>query len=176
MTRGPLRDRPHGRNPGYLDVIHVAADQGRHGGWSALDKNCPHVQILGGKYSEFCRPRRSAGCCPRWEFGRRGLRAWPEHGLAKKSRSKIELESASCFSEQHSNLPFLRYSNRLLQIQRACREEFFHFHFLRSQPLFVREIDKRLQHFTVSFDAVRIRVVAEHPLGHGQIFAAKEKR
>src|SRR4029434_10491119 len=68
-----------------------------------------------------------------------------------------------------------RVSFRLLQIQRACREEFFHFHFLRSQPLLVRKVDKRLQHLAVGFDAVRIGVVAEHPLGHGQIFAAKKQ-
>ena len=53
------------RTPRDLRVIHVAAYQGCHGGWSPLDEDCPHLQILGGKYSEFCG-------CENWQIAAQG--------------------------------------------------------------------------------------------------------
>ena len=38
------------------------------------------------------------------------------------------------------------------------------------------EIDERLQHLPVAFDTVRIRVLAEGLLSHGEILAAEEQR
>src|SRR4051812_44430277 len=93
----------------------------------------------------------------------------------KSRRASTVCHAVSLFY-QHSSIPSLQYSNYSSQLERAKGEQLFDCRFLCDQPLLVGEVDERLQHLAIGFDAVRIGIGAEHALSHRQIFFAEEER